>query len=252
MGNLKFQVDDFGYNNKTDQKIIKLMENKKIISISVLPNFIEQKGEQIINIIKNKKIASHINLIEGKPISSPSNVKTLVDKNGYFYPLPKFIIRLFVGLIETEDIIKEINAQISILKRLGVNINELNSHQHTQALSPIAEIFINIARRNKIKIIRSYKNIYTGTLRGRIYHLILKACALLSYIIFYKKLGLPKTWKLANNEKICFMSWEGKIFSFDMLFHSSDRFHIVIHPELGFDKNIDYLRFLNKPYGINK
>jgi len=243
MKKVEFQADDFGYNNQVNKAVRKLVLNKKIDSFSVLPNYIEE-STWIVNFLTNQRIAAHINLIEGKPVSSPSKIKTLVDKNGLFYPLPLFTIRLLLRLIKLKEISQEIEVQLLRLKSMGIIIDEINSHQHLHALSPVAEIVISMAKKYKIKKIRSYKNILVISLRAKIYYLLLKICAFLSYFVVKKRVGLPITWSLNKGNYICFMSWEGRGFSLNKIYQSTNHACFVIHPGLGFDKNISYSKLL--------
>lgn len=238
-----FQADDFGYNNNSTHLMLRLKKEEKIINFSVIPNLF--KVIDGANLITSKEVAAHINLIEGKPISRPNEIASLVDKKGNFYPLLVFIARLFLGRINLKEIYKEIESQINFLQKKGAVIVELNSHQHLHALSPIANIFFDLAQKNNIKIIRSYKNIYSMTTAAKIKYFGLKMLAYISEIIFNKKLRLPRSWMINDEKKTIFMSWESKNFQFDKL-NRFNQFKVVIHPGLPFDNNQAYLEILNK------
>jgi predicted glycoside hydrolase/deacetylase ChbG (UPF0249 family) len=242
---IKFQADDFGYNKEASFLIFNLKKKKKIINFSCLSNFLKKRRE-FIKLIEKEKIALHVNLVEGKSISNKNSIYTLVNKKGNFYPLPIFLIKLFFGKIDLDQVYKEIENQIKFLLNNNLIIVELNSHQHIHAFSPIADIFLELAKKYNIKNIRSYKNIYSLTIEGRIKYLITKLFAFISEIIFNKRVGLPKTWEIEDKAKTIFLSWEGRNFDFNRL--NDNCYKIIIHPGLPFDKNKKYLKLFNKKY----
>lgn len=233
-----FQADDFGYNTQANDLMLLLEKDNKIINFSVLPNFIKKKE---IHWLKNKKVAIHVNLVEGKSLSKRNEIFSLVDRKGNFFSLPIFLIRLFLRKIKIEEIYKEVEAQINFLKKNKITIVELNSHQHLHAIYPISDIFLIVAKKYNIKTIRSYKNIYLVTIYAKAKYCLLKIIAYISEFIFNKKLDLPKTWKLLDDRKTIFMSWEGSKFSFNRL-NKSQLMKVIIHPGLPFDKNKYYLK----------
>jgi len=240
--NIEFQADDFGYDPISTYFTYQLKKENKIINFCVMPNFFNRK-KNWNNLIKDHKIAVHINLIEGKPILHPNKVPSLIDKQGNFYPAPIFIKRLFLGKINTKEIYQETEAQINLLKKKTAII-ELNSHQHLHALSPIADIFSALAKKNKIRYIRSYKNISSMTIQAKIKYTGLKILAYFSELIFNKRLGLPSSWIIKDKKMTVFLSWEGKNFQFDQF--KNKQCKIVIHPGLPFDNNKFYLQLWQK------
>lgn len=224
MAKYYFKADDFGYNPAVNEEIMRLYKGEKLKSFSVLVDFFNKLNNFKYKIfLKNKNVSLHVNLIEGKNYDS----------------LPIFVFKLIFG-INIEKIEIEIQRQIDSLARLNVNIIELNSHQHIHALSPISELFISLAKKNKITKIRSYQNLKAQTLRGKLCYLLLKTASLLSYFRYKGRFGLPETWKLNGNSHY-YMSWEDKNFSLDKLNENAD---IIIHPGSKFDKNNNYFKYL--------
>lgn len=219
-----FYADDFGYNSSINNEIIRLYNKKKIKSFSILSDYLLLASKNSINFVKNKKATIHINLIEGK------NYDSLIF----------FVFKLFFGLIDLKVLTIDIQRQINILKKLKIKIIELNSHQHVHALYPISNIFISLAKKNKIPNIRSYKNLRGQTIRGKICFYLLKITALLSCLRYLGRLTLPKTWSVRGNDQY-YMSWEDKSFSLDKLNQNAD---IIIHPGSKFDKNNNYVKYL--------
>jgi len=223
---LHFYADDFGYKSEIDNEIIKLYSGEKIASFSVLPDFISAIGDKKTkDFIKNKKVAIHINLIEGKNYNS----------------LAFFVIKLFLGQINFEALKIDMQRQIDVIKKFKPRIIEINSHQHVHALYPLSKIFISLARINKIPKVRSYKNVRAQTLSAKLCLFFLKIASLLSYFRYNGVFGLPETWKLNSNNQY-YMSWEDGNFSIEKL--PNIETDIIFHPGSEFDKNNSFKKYL--------
>jgi predicted glycoside hydrolase/deacetylase ChbG (UPF0249 family) len=110
----------------------------------------------------------HFNLLRGKPCSKKSEVKTLINTSGCFYNLPTFIMRLFFGFIDLDEIALEFKSQHKKLLELGVNVNLLNSEQHLHVFSPINKIMESEISETSIKKIRSIES-SLNSLDGRFF-----------------------------------------------------------------------------------
>ena len=121
-----------------------------------------------LNRKKDFILGLHINLIEGIPASHFLNIRSLVDRDGKFFPLIFFVINLFLGRISKAQIKSEIEAQLTKLLNRGFNVRMFDSHQHTHALSPVSEITVDLARKYNIPYIRSFNSIKNYSLKARL------------------------------------------------------------------------------------
>lgn len=234
--------DDFGYKYYTDKKVIHLVKSGKIQSLSVISNMVDKKNLSALAIIAKEKhlnIGLHLNLVEGKSLDRKEYIPTLVNKRGEFYPLALFMVKLFLGLIDRKHIEREITKQIEFIKNAEVKVKFINSHQHIHALSPIDEIVTDIAKKQKIKVVRSYKKVKTYTLEAKLKHFILKAVAYISCLINHHQWGLPLTWNGKSGDSFAFMSWEGGRLDISQL--REKNLVLVTHPFLPFDTNKSYM-----------
>lgn len=238
--------DDFGYKKYSDKKIIQLLKQNRIKSVSVLVNMAQNRSlirlKKIADSNKSLKIGLHLNLLEGKSTNHYAFIPSIVYGRGNFYPLKKLIIKLALKIINTDHLEREIKSQINVLKNKGFRISFIDSHQHLHAVSPIAEIVSKIAEAEKIKVIRSYKNIKTYTLIAKLKYLFLKIGAFLSYLICYGKFGLPSSWNMKVSDSYAFMSWESN--NFDISRVKDKKMVFVAHPFLRFDSNTSYMAII--------
>ena len=235
--------DDYGYKDYSDKKIIQLLRQDRIKSVSVLVNMAGKSSlSSLLNIIREKpeiKIGLHLNLIEGKSLSLYSFIPSLVYGRGNFYPLNRLISRLILRLINPAHIEREIKAQISSLRQSGFKVSFIDSHQHLHAISPFAEIVSKVALEEKVKVVRSYRRIKTYTLIAKIKYLTLRASAIASYFLASGKIGLPVSWNLKVEDSYAFMSWESN--NFDISRVKDKKLVFVAHPYLPFDTNTSYM-----------
>ena len=103
--------------------MINELKTKRINGVAILATH-NLKNIQSLPIHSIKCL--HINLIEGKPVSKPKDVPSLIKPDGTFYCFPFFFIRLLVGLIRKEDIEKEIRTQLQTLLNNDIKITEIN------------------------------------------------------------------------------------------------------------------------------
>src|SRR3989344_3089852 len=157
---MRLYSDDFGYNKQVDKSIIRLIKKDKLIGLSVLSTMVNpQSLIQLKRILKEKSnfiVGLHVNLIEGDPSQTFVKIMTLLNSSGKFYPLFFFLVKLLLKKIDKAQIKLEIEGQLAKLKEKGFNVKMLDSHQHTHAFSPVAEIVAEVAKEQKIPFVRSF------------------------------------------------------------------------------------------------
>lgn len=171
--NLLRIADDYGINPIISRAIVDLYESKQIDVISVLPNMVtESELLTLKQRVKNSRIAVHLNLVRGKPVTNPNQISSLVTKKREFYSLPKFLLRLILRKINLSEVKTELQNQIESLNKIGIRPNYINSEQHTHVLAPIYNIVAKLAKKNKIRYIRNTCDI-TNYLSWRIHKRII-------------------------------------------------------------------------------
>ena len=223
-------IDDYGLNILVMKTIHALTKKVAIDTVSILPPLIKK-----IPHFKGKR-ACHINLIEGKPLSNPSMIPSLVDKNGNFYPFIIFYFRLLFNQVSFIELALEIERQIKSVSDYN-QLSELNSHQHTHTLYPIDRITFALSKKFTIPKIRMYGDIIHFSLRGYLFKIFFRALVFLEHISYGKILSQSPTWK-KSEIPISFMSWETKI-------KPSDKpYEMVCHPGTKYDRNTMYTSIL--------
>jgi chitin disaccharide deacetylase len=157
MKRLIVNADDVGADKARNEGIFKAIEAGIITSVSILPNgpALEDAVHRICaRNLENISFGIHINLSEGKPLSS--GLRRLTGPDGCF--LGKAATqRLFMRREDPEleeEIRKEVDAQIMLLQSMGIPINHLDGHQHVHVFPSVVRRAIDAAKTKGIQWIR--------------------------------------------------------------------------------------------------
>lgn len=91
------------------------------------------------------ELGVHMVLTEEAPVSAPSEVPSLVGRDGRFFLRGELIRRLLLGRIKGEEVLREWEAQIAKFHELGLPLSFLNSHQHVHVLPVLAQAAVRLA-----------------------------------------------------------------------------------------------------------
>jgi predicted glycoside hydrolase/deacetylase ChbG (UPF0249 family) len=129
-------ADGFGFTFGNNRGILETLEVGIVKSISTNVNFPAVK--EIHKVAENHpsvSIGIHLDLTVGKPVSNPTDIPSLIGKNGEFYPQNEFGKRLLLRQIKRDDIERELSAQIEKLLDMQIKITHWDSHGN-QHLNP--------------------------------------------------------------------------------------------------------------------
>jgi predicted glycoside hydrolase/deacetylase ChbG (UPF0249 family) len=228
-----WHADDYGYDELVDAKIRDLIKQKKLNSVSIMATMVTDNSlKELKKAIKSNPdivISLHVNLVEG------SGIHFSVLK-----PLPAFLIGLLTGQVHKDALAHEVASQLDYLLSKHIPVQMIDSHQHTHALAPVAEIVGKLARKHKLQI-RTYGNVKIYSYKAVFKYAVLALLAGLTSLVWDKKLTLPITWKKdSKNGYMTVMSWEAEG---DIIEHQK-KVTYVTHPFLPYDSNRSYERFV--------
>jgi len=156
MKRLIINADDCGADVARNAGIFEAIKKGVVTSVSILPNGPAfDDAMQRIKSLNNEGISLgiHINLSEGKPLSS--GLQNLAGPDGYFQgKLPA--MKLFTNndnALEREITI-ELDSQVKKLLNAGISIHHLDSHHHIHAFPAVIKAAISAAIKYKIPWIR--------------------------------------------------------------------------------------------------
>jgi len=108
----------------------------------------------------------HLTLIEERPLSPPSQIRSLVTRDGRFLPSYRhFAARLLAGSISASEIRRELRAQIERVLTAGRRISHLDGHQHVHVLPTVWRVTMELAAEYGVRWVR--KPYFASPLRSR-------------------------------------------------------------------------------------
>ena len=165
-----FHCDDMGFTRSVTRRLLDLWGAGVISSFSVLPN-----GDALDDVSRgffNEKdrearIAVHLNLFEGRPLSSPESLPLLTDCEGHlncgFFKLLRVWV---VSPHERERLLEQVEtewrAQITKVKEVCAprNISAVDGHVHIHMLPFLFPIALRLAQEFGIPEIRVSREIF--------------------------------------------------------------------------------------------
>lgn len=151
--------DDFGLTEGINRGIVEAYREGILTSASLMPNGLA--FENAIALAKENPclgVGVHLNIVRGKPILSPEEIPSLVNKDGNFFQNPKkLLFGIVSGKINLLEIEKEFRAQIKKIFSAGICPTHLDTEKHIHILPSISKIMFGLAKEFRIKGVRSFK-----------------------------------------------------------------------------------------------
>lgn len=148
MTKIIINADDFGYCEAVNYGIISAHNNGIVRSTSMMANM--PGVEHGVGLLKENKTLNcgvHMTLSCGRPLLS--NLKTIVDKDGFFI---RRITDEIIEKIDYDEIYRELCAQIDRVKGLGIDISHLDSHHHIHTLVSLKPVIEKIVTKYNLPI----------------------------------------------------------------------------------------------------
>jgi len=100
-------------------------------------------------------VGAHLMLVEGRPVSPPSSVPTLVTPDGGFVQNHRLFVACYArGRVSLSDVEAELRAQLERVLASGLSPCHLNGHQHVHVLPRVFEIVLRLAAEYRIPYVR--------------------------------------------------------------------------------------------------
>lgn len=156
-------ADGFGFTAGINRAIFETLAAGVVRSISVNANFpAVSEVARVIRDFPRVSIGIHFNLAVGRPVSSPSEVPSLVDRDGRFLDAA-FARALLTGRVRREDMRRELLAQVEVLRGLGVSLTHWDGHRNQHLLPRYFELAMDVAREAGISRMRVNRHfLFTG------------------------------------------------------------------------------------------
>ncbi|MCF7907361.1 MAG: ChbG/HpnK family deacetylase [Candidatus Omnitrophica bacterium] len=150
-------ADDFGLTEGINKGIIEAHKKGAVTSASLMTNM--PSFYDAIRLAKDNPglgVGVHLNIVRGEPVLPLGNVRTLVDKEGFFLRnIFKIIAGIYQNKIDLIELESEWVAQIERALENGMSVTHLDSEKHLHLIGPALKILKVLAKRYKISKIRA-------------------------------------------------------------------------------------------------
>jgi chitin disaccharide deacetylase len=161
MRRLIINADDFGMTVGVNRAIAEAHRAGLVTSATVMAN--EAATDDAIAIASQNpslRTGCHIVLVDGKPLSNPENVTTLIGaSNGtntaFRSGISQLALASLVGGIRRKDVRKEADAQIEHLQARGLALSHVDCHMHSHILPIVSRAVLQAAHAHGVGAVRN-------------------------------------------------------------------------------------------------
>jgi hopanoid biosynthesis associated protein HpnK len=153
---LIINADDFGLCRGVNRAVIEAHTTGVLTSATIMANM--PASDEAIELTKKTPtlgVGVHLNVSEGKPLSTDSAVQPLLDDSGKFkYSAYKLAFKTLANKKILKAVEVELAAQISSIIDRGIKPTHLDSHKHFHCFPPVYRIVCSLANDFGIGAIR--------------------------------------------------------------------------------------------------
>ncbi|MBN1865936.1 ChbG/HpnK family deacetylase [Candidatus Sumerlaeota bacterium] len=153
-------ADDYGLCPVVNRAIEECAQAGGVTAACVIPNM--DSREDAASFRKeypSTSLGLHWNLTQGRPVSSPDSVRTLLDSEGRFLSQSDFKRRVRRHRIDTGEMKRELQAQYREFVDIAGPPDFWNSHQHIHVWLPVFRLFLDVARECGIRTMRCNRRV---------------------------------------------------------------------------------------------
>lgn len=146
---LLITADDFGIGPSTNRGILELASLGLVTSTVLLVNspYAEDGVERWKQSGSKLELGWHPCLTLDGPVSPVGQIPSLVDAEGKFFPLGKFVKRLVLGRVKRGEIRIELTAQYQRFRELvGIEPFNINGHHHIHQFRKVGKVLIDVMK----------------------------------------------------------------------------------------------------------
>ncbi len=148
-------ADDFGLTPGVNAGIVDAHRRGILTSASVFANAgATADALAIARRTPSLGIGCHLTLVDGKPLSPPSRIPSLLDGDRFRDTWTAFAAAVVSRRIRLDEVERELAAQIERVRSGGIRLSHLDGHKHVHACPAVFEIVVRLARRFGIDRVR--------------------------------------------------------------------------------------------------
>lgn len=161
MRKLIVNADDFGLTAGVNRAIVETHFNGVVSSTTLMAN-----GPAFEDAVAaaasapNLSVGCHVVLVDGRPVSPPEAVDTLLairsaEPEKFYASLSAFAARAMLGGFDRDQLVEEVAAQIRKIQSAGFQVTHLDTHKHAHIFPEILGALLRAARICGVRAIRN-------------------------------------------------------------------------------------------------
>ena len=148
-------ADDFGRSEAVNAGIAEAFRRGILTSASIVATGAAfESAVALASQLKGLGIGIHLVLNEHEPVLPPSEIPSLVTKDGRFPSRGRQFINMAVSPRTSDDAMKEWDAQIAKVLAAGIKLDHIDGHGHCHAHPRVAGAVVKLAERYGITLVR--------------------------------------------------------------------------------------------------
>ena len=154
--NLIVNADDLAWTEGVNRGIAQAHRYGIVTSATILANGAAfASAVELVKATPSLAVGVHLNLSDGKPVSPPETVPSIVNDRGDFKGGPEaLLLRVARRNLRIKEVEMEWESQIRKVVNAGIQPTHLDGHKHVHMLPGMFEIALRLAKRNAIPAVR--------------------------------------------------------------------------------------------------
>jgi len=154
--NLIVNADDLAWTEGVNRGIAQAHRYGIVTSATILANGAAfAAAVELVKATPSLAVGVHLNLSDGKPVSPPETVPSIVNDRGEFKGGPEaLLLRVARRNLRIKEVEMEWESQIRKVVNAGIQPTHLDGHKHVHMLPGMFEIVLRLAKRNAIPAVR--------------------------------------------------------------------------------------------------
>jgi predicted glycoside hydrolase/deacetylase ChbG (UPF0249 family) len=152
---LVVNADDLGMTPSINETIVECHRRGIVTSASLMANMAAaEDAVRRCADVPTLSVGLHLNLTQGRPVSPPQLVATLVGEDGEFLPKTLQLARLRLGTARVGEVRRELEAQIGRALELGCRPTHCDGHHGVTSLRAVRDLLADLLPRFGIRYTR--------------------------------------------------------------------------------------------------
>lgn len=165
MKRLIVNADDFGFTRGVNAGIIRAFKDGIVTSTTTMAN--GDAFHDACNLALNNPglgVGCHLALVGGRPVTRAEQVPSLVDGEGMLPPtLSRLMMKLARGSVRTDDLVRELRAQVERVVNAGITPTHFDSHKHSHIHPQVMRAVAVVANDFGVRCIRNpFERVFSG------------------------------------------------------------------------------------------